>query len=298
MLDEVIEAFSNMKIHRFFDGTLGAGGHAKAILEAHREIEVYVACDRDPTAHAIARETLSAFEERVKYVRGNFCNFDRYLDELGIEQIEGFLLDLGVSSMQFDQEERGFSFSREGPLDMRMDPSEALTAEDVINEYSEGKLGEIFREFGEERYWRRGARLIVEARRKKRIKTTKELVDVLEKGFPKRVGKKTHPLTRIFQALRIYINKELEVIESTIKKALDRLAPGGRMSVISFHSLEDRFVKHVIKGAAKPMRDDRGQTIRPGKIVELTKKPLIPSRREFRMNRRARSAKLRVVQKV
>ncbi|MCH9612985.1 MAG: Ribosomal RNA small subunit methyltransferase H [Chlamydiia bacterium] len=198
--------------------------------------------------------------------------------------------------MQFDQAERGFSFAKDGPLDMRMDPTEDLTAEAVVNNCSEEELGRIFRELGEERFWKKGARAIIEARREKQIKTTRQLASIIENEFPNRG--KIHPATRIFQGLRICVNKELDVIEKTIKKALDRLAPGGRIGVISFHSLEDRIVKHVFKSAAKPTRNMRGQVMNIAKVKELTKKPLIPSQKELRNNRRSRSAKLRFVEKL
>lgn len=194
--------------------------------------------------------------------------------------------------MQFDEDFRGFSFQKEGVLDMRMDPTSDITAKDVVNDLSEDQLGTIFKDLGEERFWRKGARAIVDARRKKEIKTTTELADVIQKAIPRKEG--IHPATRIFQAIRIYINKELESIEGSLKKAIDVLAPGGRIGVLSFHSLEDRIVKNVFRDAAKSIKNvDKGPL-----LALLTKKPRIPTPQEKRINRRSRSAKLRFAQKI
>jgi len=194
--------------------------------------------------------------------------------------------------MQFDEDFRGFSFQKEGPLDMRMDQSTGVTAKEVVNGLSEDELGTIFKDLGEERFWRRGARAIASARRIKPITTTTELAAVIEKEIPRSEG--IHPATRIFQAIRIYINKELESIEGSLKKAIDVLAPGGKIGVLSFHSLEDRIVKNVFRDAAKSIK---GLDKKP--LLELlTKKPRIPTPGERRMNRRSRSAKLRFAEKI
>jgi len=194
--------------------------------------------------------------------------------------------------MQFDEEFRGFSFQKEGPLDMRMDPTTDLTAQDVVNEFSEEELGHLFRDLGEERFWRRGAKAIVEARRRRRITTTTELSQVVEKSIPRTSN--IHPATRIFQAIRIYINKELESIEGSLKKAIQVLAPGGKIGVLSFHSLEDRIVKNVFRDASKALK---GAAEKP--LLEiLTKKPRVPTPQEKRINRRSRSAKLRFAVKL
>lgn len=189
--------------------------------------------------------------------------------------------------MQFDEEFRGFSFQKEGPLDMRMDPTIDITAKDVVNSFSEEELGTLFRDLGEERFWRRGARSIVEARRKKTIATTTELAHVIEKAIPRKQG--IHPATRIFQAIRIYINKELESIEGSLKKAIEVLAPGGKIGVLSFHSLEDRIVKNVFREASKSLKGLEEKPL----LTLLTKKPRVPTLQEKRINRRSRSAKLR-----
>ncbi len=194
--------------------------------------------------------------------------------------------------MQFDEDFRGFSFQKEGVLDMRMDPTSDITAKDVVNDLSEEELGTMFRDLGEERFWRRGARAIVDARRKKEIKTTTELSNVIEKAIPRKGA--IHPATRIFQAIRIYINKELESIEGSLKKAINVLAPGGKIGVLSFHSLEDRIVKNVFRDAAKSIKG-----LDKAPILEiLTKKPRIPTPGERRINRRSRSAKLRFAEKI
>lgn len=197
--------------------------------------------------------------------------------------------------MQFDEGERGFSFQKDGPLDMRMDPSDSLTARQVVNELSEKELGDLIKNFGEERLWRKGARAIIEARQRKPIETTKELANAVERVIP-RHGK-IHPATKIFQAIRIYVNKELETIEGSLKKAIKHLNPGGRVGVLSFHSLEDRIVKNVFREVCEPIRNLQGKKISVSAIQNLTKKPLIPSRLERRLNRRARSAKLRFCEK-
>lgn len=198
--------------------------------------------------------------------------------------------------MQFDDEERGFSFMNDGPLDMRMDDTVKVSAKDIIAEMSEKELGVIFRDLGEERLWRNAARAITQARKRKPIETTKELKDVVEEVIPRRG--KTHPATKIFQAIRMYVNKELESIEDSLKKALKALAPEGRVSVISFHSLEDRIVKNIFRSASQPMKDLRGMNISPAKIRVITKKPIPCSKGEMKRNRRARSAKLRVAEKL
>ena len=198
--------------------------------------------------------------------------------------------------MQFDEEDRGFSIMKDGPLDMRMDTSVQMSAKDIIAEMSEKELGVIFKDLGEERLWKNAAAAITKARRRRPILTTGQLKEVIEEVIP-RTGK-THPATKIFQAIRMYVNKELESIEVSLKKAMQVLAPEGRVSVISFHSLEDRIVKNIFRSAAQPIRDLRGMDISAAKIKLITKKPIACSREEMKKNRRARSAKLRVAEKL
>lgn len=273
LMREVLEVFADKKLSVFFDGTLGAGGHAKAILEAHPEIERYIACDRDPRAHELAEKNLAPWREKVEFLRGN------YADE--VERVEGcidgFLIDIGVSSMQLDERERGFSFMGDAPLDMRMDPEGKLTAEMIVNRYSEKELARIFHEYGEERRSRPVAKAIVEARKKRRIRTTSELVEIIR---PVATKGKLHFATLVFQALRIVVNDELGQLERGIGAAIKKLCPGGRIAVISFHSLEDRIVKNQLRDAK-------------GILKVLTKKPIGPSDEEMRANPRSRSSKLR-----
>jgi 16S rRNA (cytosine1402-N4)-methyltransferase len=278
LIREVLEVFQEKKISRFFDGTLGAGGHARAILEAHPEIELYIGCDRDPRAHELARENLAPWLEKIEFVRGSYAEAVQEVDGC----IDGFLIDIGVSSMQLDERERGFSFMADAPLDMRMDPEGRLTAEEVVNRYSESELARIIFEYGEERRSRQVAKAIVEARRKRRIRTTGELVEIIK---PHATKGKLHPATLTFQALRIVVNDELKQLEKGLRAAMDKLATGGRMAIISFHSLEDRIVKNELRDAKD-------------KVKVLTKKPIGPTAEEMKQNPRSRSSKLRAAEKL
>lgn len=275
LLREVLEVFANQKIRTFFDGTLGAAGHARALIEAHPEIVRYIGCDRDPVAHELARKVLG---EKVEYVRGSYSEKVAEVDG----SIDGFLIDVGVSSMQLDEKERGFSFMRNASLDMRMDPDGELTAEIVVNRYPEKELARIFFEYGEERRSRQVAKAIVEARKKRPIKTTQELVDIIK---PVATRGKLHPATLVFQALRIEVNEELVQLEVGLRSAMEKMCSGGRMAVISFHSLEDRIVKNVFRNAKD-------------KVKILTKKPIGPTPEEIKQNPRSRSAKLRAVERL
>ncbi len=284
LIQEFLSFFKEKKIHSFLDGTVGAGGHAAVLLEAHPEIEFFFGLDQDPDALILARERLALFGTKVHLIRGNFREMQSLID---LESIEGIFLDLGVSSMQLDRPEKGFSFSKDGPLDMRMDPTADLDAATIINTFSEKDLGTLFREYGEERRWKRAAHAIVEARRKKRIRTTQELCDVLKTvlTWGGRKGKNIHPMTLVFQALRIRVNDELGALQEGLRAAWSLLAMGGRLGVMSFHSLEDRIVKHFFR-----------ECVQSGGII-LTKKPLVADRPEVRQNPRSRSAKLRFIEK-
>jgi len=277
----------------FVDGTCGVGGHSRAIAESHPELKQLVGIDRDPAALEVAGENLSGLLCQVDFVNGAFSDVSSYLDELGIDKIDGVLLDLGVSSIQLDQAQRGFSFSKPGPLDMRMDPSLKVSAKDIVNTWSEKDLVELFSSLGEEPFSKRCARAVCEARDKALIETTEDLKEVLEKvAF--RSGK-VHPATRVFQAIRIEVNSELDEVSLVLPKLLERLKPGGIAAVISFHSLEDRIVKRFIQtGAARRMD---GKLLTPTLEV-LTKKPIVASDEELKVNRRARSAKLRAFRKL
>lgn len=279
LVREVLEVFSPLSLPRFFEGTVGAGGHARAILEAHPEVALYFACDRDLEAHALAKRNLESWEKKIRWIHGPFGELKSYLEG---ETIDGFLFDVGVSSMQIDQGERGFSFQKEGPLDMRMDPTTGKSAEELLFRLPEKELSRIFFEYGEERRARQVAKAIVEVRKKKRLKTTSDLIRVLEPVLGKQKGK-IHPATRVFQGLRIAVNDELGELRRGVEAALEALVPGGRGAVITFHSLEDRIVKELFK-------NDPSLTV-------LTKKPLVASLEEQKKNRRSRSAKLRAVER-
>lgn len=280
--------FEDLKIESFVDGTLGAGGHSHALLNAHPEIKTLIGFDQDCSALKIAKQTLKPFEKKMVYVEKNFCEMDKELERLKFFKVDGMLLDIGVSSMQLDQAGRGFSFSKEGPLDMRMDQSCTLTAAEVVNDWSEKELGQIFQNYGDVSKWRLVAKKIVEERKKRRFKTTKDLVDLLS-PFLKKVSKKSiHPLTLVFQALRIAVNNELEVLSYTLPRIVSYLRPGGRLAVISFHSGEDRIVKNAFKELC--LQDNLYRLI--------TKKPVIPTEQECRSNPRSRSAKMRILENV
>jgi len=301
LLDELLVFFEQKKLLRFVDATLGAGGHSEAFLKAHPEIEMLIGIDQDPVARKIAQERLEPWKDKVTIVSGNFSNLKDHIAKLGIESVDGIIFDLGVSSMQFDQPEKGFSFMRDGPLDMRMDPTNPLTAAEIVNTWSEQDLGRLFRNYGEEKRWRAAARAIVSARQTKSIDTTLALVEILKVALPTYHKKGINPATLVFQALRIRVNDELHVIEKAIPEAMDILAPRGLMGVISFHSLEDRIVKTLTRYAASDKEDTSGiggVFLDKEPIVNLiTRKPVVPSDEEINRNPRSRSAKLRVVEK-
>jgi 16S rRNA (cytosine1402-N4)-methyltransferase len=301
LLTEVLHHFQESSLSFFVDGTLGAGGHSFAILQEHPEIELLIGIDQDPLAREIGAERLSPWKNKIKIVEGNFSQLDFFLNNLGIKKVDGILLDLGVSSMQFDIAEKGFSFMRDGPLDMRMNPKEELTAHEVVNTWTEHQLGRIFRDYGEEKQWRQAAKTIVAARNEKPINTTLELAQVLNPLFSwKKKG--INPLTLIFQALRICVNRELEVLELVLQQAILRLNKGGRLAVISFHSLEDRIVKNILRFAASDKYDTSGiggLFLDKEPVVKLiTRKPICASNEEINVNPRSRSAKLRVIEKL
>lgn len=293
LIEEVVNAFEGCNMPVFFDGTVGAGGHAEGILTAHPEIERYLACDRDPEALKIAKRRLEPWGKKVEFIQGRYSEVARFLEEREIGGIDGFLLDIGVSSMQLDVAERGFSFRFEGPLDMRMNPDHEVTAEMIVNDYPKEELERIFWEYGEERQSRRAAEAIVHARKKRRIRTTTELIDIVK---PVLKWGKMHPATLIFQALRIAVNQELHELETGLASAIDRLNPMGRLAVISFHSLEDRIVKQTLKDQERKELKREKRTV--GCLKILTKKPVIAGAKEERENPRSRSAKLRVAEKV
>ncbi len=301
LLEECIRGLNVRPDGVYLDGTLGGGGHSAEIarrLTTGRLIGV----DRDAVALAAAEERLSPYRDRVTLVHSNFNALDRILDDLGIAQVDGMLFDLGVSSPQLDDAERGFSYMADAPLDMRMDRENRLTAYEVVNQWPREELKRILYEYGEERYAPQIAGAIFKRRQEAPIRTTQELVDVIRSALPSQaLREKQHPAKRSFQAIRIAVNDELGALRELMDAAIPRLAPGGRLAVITFHSLEDRIVKTAMAAAAK------GCTCPPefpvcvcGKTPQvrlITKKPITSGQRELAENPRARSAKLRVCEK-
>lgn len=302
LLNEVIAAFHGMTLGNFVDGTLGAGGHAKALLGAHPEITGYFGFDQDPLARETASNTLKPWQNKLVIIPTNFSLLKQELAQRSIRGVDGILLDLGVSSMQLDLPEKGFSFSKDGPLDMRMNPEQELTAEIIVNEWPEADLARVFRDYGEDKQWRSAAQALVKGRAHQRIKTTKELSNLLYPVLVRRAKPGINPLTLIFQGLRICVNSELEVLDSVLPQALEVLNPGGRLAVISFHSLEDRIVKQFMQYCASDKEDTRGLggIFRDKKptLEIITRKPIVPTDKEVEDNPRARSAKLRVAAKL
>ncbi|MDW8066521.1 MAG: 16S rRNA (cytosine(1402)-N(4))-methyltransferase RsmH [Aquificaceae bacterium] len=278
LLKEAVDLLLGNGGKLYVDCTVGLGGHAKSILEKNPQA-IVIGIDRDPQALELAEDNLKAFEGRFSLYHANFSELDQVLRMEGVSEVDGFLFDLGVSMLQL-KSPRGFSFQKDERLDMRMNPEDRLTAYHVVNQYSERELERIFREYGEEPYAKRVAKAIVVARAKKPIETTGELVQVVTSVLPYRVGR-IHPATRVFQAIRIEVNQELKSLEIALSKTLSFLRSGGRLVVISFHSLEDRIVKHFMKNHLKV----------------LTKKPITPTIEEIRLNPACRSAKLRAGEK-
>jgi 16S rRNA (cytosine1402-N4)-methyltransferase len=299
LLKEVLEALAPRPGAIFVDGTLGGGGHAEALLEAGVQV---IGLDQDPAALDFAKEErrLHRFGDQFQPVRANFSEISAVLDDLELPEVDGVLLDLGVSSWQLDTAERGFSFQREGPLDMRMDPDGPLTAADLVNTAPAGELVRIFRQYGEEPNARRIAARIVGGRAARPFATTMQLALAVEEVVPRRG--RIHPATRIFQALRIAVNRELEALDSVLGQAAARLRPGGRMAVITFHSIEDRMVKEFFK-LRSTAELDRPEWPAPRPNPDyifraLTRKPVVASAEEQQSNPRSRSAKLRAVEKL
>ena len=302
LLNESVEALAVRPDGIYLDGTLGGAGHSLAIarqLTTGRLIGV----DRDPAALEAARERLAPYMDRVSLVHSNFRALDAILDGLEIDRVDGMLFDLGVSSPQLDDGSRGFSYMADAPLDMRMNRDDALTARTVVNEWPREELRRILYEFGEERYAPQIAAAIERARVKRPIETTLELVEVIRSAMPPQaLREKQHPAKRSFQAIRIAVNDELSSVSDMMRAAIGRLAPGGHLAVITFHSLEDRIVKNAMQTAAKgcicPPEFPVCVCGKTPQIRILTRKPIVPGARELEENPRARSAKLRVAQKL
>lgn len=297
ILEASIELMAPSQGKIIVDGTLGGGGHSEAFLEAGAKV---IGLDQDPEAIASASARLSRFGDRFRAIQSNFSEVAGVLKDLGIERIDGGFLDLGVSSWQLDTPERGFSFMRNGPLDMRMNPKAPISAADLVNTASENELAQIFRTFGEETAANRIAARIVHERAKGTIETTLQLAELVEKVIPRRG--KTHPATRVFQGLRIAVNRELEVLSQGLEEFTRHLARGGRLGVISFHSLEDRIVKNFFKQRSVAFLD-RPEWPEPRPNPDymfklLTNKPVVADEKEQSLNPRSRSAKLRVAERI
>ncbi|HEX2981712.1 MAG TPA: 16S rRNA (cytosine(1402)-N(4))-methyltransferase RsmH, partial [Anaerolineaceae bacterium] len=280
-------------------GTLGAGGHAWGILQASSPEGRLLGLDLDPVALELARKRLAEFGERATLKQASYITLREQLAELGWPSVQGIVLDLGVSSMQIDTAERGFSFQAEGPLDMRFSPENPVTAADLVNRLPEAELAQIIWEYGEERMSRRIARAIVQARP---IETTRQLAETIARAARGERGGRIHPATRTFQALRIAVNQELKVIEGVLPQAVDALDPGGRLAVISFHSLEDRIVKQFFRRESRDCICPPEQPIctcgHKASITEVTRHPIEAAEPEIAQNPRARSARLRVAEKL
>lgn len=302
MLAEAVALLAPGRGGTFVDGTLGGGGHAAAVLEKLPPGGRLCGIDRDGEAIRAASERLARFGERFMPIRGNFFCMKELLQERGIREVNGILLDLGVSSYQLDAAERGFSYNADAPLDMRMDTAAGLSAYDVVNGYERDALARVIREYGEERYAGRIASAIVREREKKPLESTLGLVEVIRAAMPAAARREAqHPAKRTFQAIRIEVNGELAELDKALRNAHDLLAPGGVLAVITFHSLEDRIVKQTFRSFENPCTCDPRAPIctcgkRPTARV-ITKKPMVPSEAEVEENPRSRSAKLRAIEK-
>lgn len=288
MSREVLEFLRPTAGGVFLDGTLGLAGHSKLIAKEIGDSGHLIGLDRDEQSLAVARKNLSSFSGRLDLAHANFGEFDEVLKELGVGQVDGMVFDLGISSFQLDNLQRGFSFKADGPLDMRMDRTSPVSAQNLVNELSEEELADIIFQFGEERYSRRIARSIVQYRKHKRLTEVRELEEIIFTSVPVSYRRqRIHPATRTFQALRIAVNRELDSLTMLMDKFLNYLKTGGRIAVISFHSLEDRIVKDKFKELSK---EDA--------VSLLFKKPLRPQEDEININPRARSARLRVAERI
>jgi len=294
---EIIHALQPQAGGRYVDGTVGAGGHARGILEACAPDGQLLGFDVDPQALALARRNLAPYEQRIHLAQASYTTLSMQLKQIGWAEVDGIVLDLGASSMQFDTVERGFSFQQDAPLDMRFGPHAVQTAADIVNSYTERELADLIYEYGEDRDSRKIARAIVD---KRPLHSTRELVAVIEAVSPRR-GDRVHPATKTFQALRIAVNDELASVEAMLPQAVASLRVGGRLAVISFHSLEDRIVKEFFREQSKdivnPPYEHIYEVERKAIIKEVTRKPITPSEEEIKDNPRARSAKLRIAEK-
>lgn len=302
LLEETIENLRVKPDGIYIDGTLGGGGHSYATASKLSEKGRLIGIDQDEEAVAAAGKRLEVFGDRVTIIRDNYCNARNVLRNIGIEKVDGIVLDLGVSSYQLDNAERGFSYQNDAALDMRMDTRQALTARDIVNAYPEMELYRIIRDYGEEQFSKNIAKHIVKARTDKPIETTGELNDIIKAAIPAKMRQGGgHPSKRTFQALRIACNRELEVLKDSLDDFIDMLLPGGRICIITFHSLEDRIVKSAFKTNENPCICPPEFPVctcgRVSKGKVISRKPILPSEEEIEKNKRAKSAKLRVFER-
>ena len=302
LLNECIEGLKIKENGIYVDGTLGGGGHSLEIVKRLGESGRLIGIDQDTDALKAAGERLKDYSDKVTYVHSNFENVRQALNDLGIEKADGFLIDIGVSSFQLDEAERGFSYMQDAPLDMRMDTRQELTAADVVNTYSENELFKIIKDYGEDKFAKNIAKHIVLARKEKPLETTKELSEVIKRAIPMKVqAKGGHPAKKTFQAIRIEVNQELTVLKESIDKMIDLLKPNGRICIITFHSLEDRIVKTKFRENENPCTCPPNFPVcvcgKKSKGKVITRKPIIPSEDEIEENKRAKSSKLRIFER-
>ena len=301
LLNEVIESLNIKADGYYVDGTLGGGGHALEVVKRLGSGKL-IGIDRDSDAIKAATQRLNDYSNSVIIIRDNYVNIENILKRENIDKVDGIYIDLGVSSYQLDTAERGFTYRYDAPLDMRMDDRNEIKASDIVNDYSESELFHIIRDYGEDRFAKNIAKHIVEYRNKKRIETTFELVDIIKASIPMKIQVTGgHPAKRTFQAIRIELNKELEVLTDSINVMIDLLKPGGRLSIITFHSLEDRIVKQAFKKAESPCVCPKKFPVcvcgNKSKGRVITRKAILPSEEELEENSRSKSAKLRVFEK-
>lgn len=299
LLNETIDGLNIKPDGIYVDGTLGGGGHAYEVCRRLGEKGSIVGIDQDAAAIEAAGARLKDFGEKVTIVRSNYCDMKSKLHELGIDKVDGIVLDLGVSSYQLDTAERGFSYREDAPLDMRMDTRQKMTARDIVNDYTEADLYRVIRDYGEDKFAKNIAKHIVQARAVKPVETTAELSEIIRASIPMKFQKKSgHPAKRTFQAIRIELNRELDVLRDSLDDMIDLLNPGGRLCIITFHSLEDRIVKSAFRKNENPCTCPPDFPVcvcgKKSKGSIITKKPILPSEEELEYNSRSKSAKLRI----
>ena len=299
LLNETIDGLNIKPDGIYVDGTLGGGGHAYEVCRRLGEKGSIVGIDQDAAAIEAASARLKDFGEKVTIVRSNYCDMKSKLHELGIDKVDGIVLDLGVSSYQLDTAERGFSYREDAPLDMRMDTRQKMTARDIVNDYTEADLYRVIRDYGEDKFAKNIAKHIVQARAVKPVETTAELSEIIRASIPMKFQKKSgHPAKRTFQAIRIELNRELDVLRDSLDDMVDLLNPGGRLCIITFHSLEDRIVKSAFRKNENPCTCPPDFPVcvcgKKSKGSIITKKPILPSEEELEYNSRSKSAKLRI----